>query len=141
MFRKSDIDTCYWNENNVDTCAVRQLEILDSASKLLKKGGIMVYSTCTYNEKENEQVVVEFLKKHKDYVICELSESLKQATARGIIVDDQYDTTKGARRYPHMHKGEGQFFIKLQRLGDGDIDYYTDEIDDDVFDDFLDDDV
>ena len=128
MFRKDDIDTYYWSENNVDTCAVRQLEILDSASKLLKRGGIMVYSTCTYNEQENERVVVEFLKKHQDYVICDLDECLKKATTSGVIVDEKFDTTKCARRYPHIHKGEGQFFVKLRRVGDGEIDYSEDII-------------
>ena len=118
MFRKHNIDTYYWSEKNVEACAIRQLEILNDVAGLVKANGILVYSTCTYNVEENEKVVVEFLKKHKDYVLCDLPDYIQDNTARGVVVERQYDTTKTGRRYPHMHKGEGQFVAKMMRINE-----------------------
>lgn len=118
MFRKSDIDTYSWNEANVKACAVRQLEILHSVSGCLKLGGRLVYSTCTYNVTENEGVVVEFLRSHPDYILIDLPDNVRTNTSRGVVIDDEYDTTKCGRRYPHIHIGEGQFVACMMRVGD-----------------------
>ena len=125
MFRKEDIDTYHWNEKDVEACAVRQLEILNSVSKCLKPNGILVYSTCTYNEKENERVVVEFLKNNKDFTLVELPQVVRENTSRGIIVDGVYDTTLCGRRYPHLFKGEGQFVAKFMKISEEDDREYS----------------
>ena len=49
-----------------------QCEILQSASRCLKKGGILVYSTCTLNKKENDRQIANFLKTNVEYeLLCE----------------------------------------------------------------------
>ena len=121
MFRKGN--TFNWNEKDVQMCAVRQLEILDSVCNALRPGGKLVYSTCTYNRQENEKVVVEFLKKHKDFHLCPLPQIVMDNTARGLVVDDAYDTKMCGRRYPHQFRGEGQFVALLCKVGDEDIEY------------------
>ncbi len=117
MFRKSDIDTYSWSNAEVAACAARQLEILESVSNALRRGGKLVYSTCTYNRQENEKVVAEFLRRHSDYRIIDLPENLRSITARGYREGD-IDTNKAGRRYPHLHIGEGQFVALLMRDGD-----------------------
>ncbi len=96
MFRRSDTAVENWSEENVEMCAKRQAMILDEAAKMLRPGGIMVYSTCTFAPAEDEDNIAAFLKRHDDYREI-LSEKL----------------------YPHRIKGEGHFVSKLQRLGGG----------------------
>jgi len=57
MFRKSDDVITHWNSNLPSMCAVSQKEILISADKTLKQGGVLIYSTCTYSLEENEEIV------------------------------------------------------------------------------------
>ncbi|MBR4998482.1 MAG: RsmB/NOP family class I SAM-dependent RNA methyltransferase, partial [Clostridia bacterium] len=71
MFRRGDAVSSQWNENLDIMCAKRQLEILEHADKTLKQGGKLIYSTCTYSQKENEDVVREFLANH-DYSLVEI---------------------------------------------------------------------
>ena len=115
MFRRNDINTYHWNTKNVETCAVRQLDILNSCKNCLKDGGKLVYSTCTYNLEENEKVVCNFLSENPDYTLIDLPKEIKENTARGYVVDSRFDTTKCGRRYPHLHKGEGQFIAVFKR--------------------------
>jgi 16S rRNA C967 or C1407 C5-methylase (RsmB/RsmF family) len=57
MFRKSDEACEQWSEANVAMCAERQWEILENAFRVLKPGGVLMYSTCTFNRTEDEEVV------------------------------------------------------------------------------------
>ncbi|QAT43191.1 16S rRNA (cytosine(967)-C(5))-methyltransferase RsmB [Aminipila luticellarii] len=57
--------------NEFDSLPIKQLEILKVASKYVKRGGILQYSTCTINKQENEEVIKEFLKKNKSFSIVE----------------------------------------------------------------------
>ena len=57
LFRKDKKARSEWSENNVALCAARQKRILAEASELLAPDGILIYSTCTYNEHENEQML------------------------------------------------------------------------------------
>ena len=54
MFKKEPIAVAEWSEENVENCAKRQAEILTCAAKMLKPGGRIVYSTCTFAKQENE---------------------------------------------------------------------------------------
>ncbi len=57
MFRKDPAAIQYWSPEYVLTCQTRQKEILRQAMKMLKPGGEMVYSTCTYSPEEDEEIV------------------------------------------------------------------------------------
>jgi len=102
MFRKSDDVITHWNSNLPSMCAVRQKEILISADKTLKQGGVLIYSTCTYSLEENEEIV-NWLKKELNYEIV----NIKADLPRGI------DLPQTVRLYPHKVKGEGQFVAVL----------------------------
>lgn len=70
LARKSDIKV-HMQSSDMDTLIPLQREILECASTMVKDGGILVYSTCTLNKKENEKQVTYFLQKHPDYVLEE----------------------------------------------------------------------
>lgn len=110
MFRKGDKMIESWNENLNIYCQSRQLEILENANKVLKCGGYLIYSTCTYAQEENEDVVRKFLDKH-NYKLVEIKTNLP----RGI------DMSEAVRLYPHKVKGEGQFVALLQKLEENDL--------------------
>ncbi len=64
--RKSDIKY-HMKNNDMDSCMKIQADLLDSATKYLKVDGVLVYSTCTLNKKENEFQIEAFLERHKNF--------------------------------------------------------------------------
>ena len=71
MFRKEEEAVRQWSEDHVKMCAARQREILEDAASMLKPGGTMVYSTCTFAPEENEGTILAFLKSHDDFYLEE----------------------------------------------------------------------
>lgn len=94
MFRKLPEAVEQWSPENVAICAARQKEILDNAAVMLKPGGVIVYSTCTFSKEENEDVIEYFLERHPDFTLEEME-----------------------RFWPHKVDGEGHFVAKLVRRG------------------------
>ena len=120
MFRKDVPAIEEWSEENVLLCKARQTDILENAAKILKYGGKLLYSTCTYSLEENETVVDEFLAAHPEFELCEVKESLRAVTADGIVFDGAVsrELYKCRRFYPHKADGEGQFLALLRKKGD-----------------------
>jgi len=84
-----------------------QLDILKGADQMIKDGGSLVYSTCTIDPSENEEVVTEFLNQNPEkYKIIPPMESLQ-----AFSVDNKF-----IRTFPHIHNMEGSFAVKLQKL-------------------------
>ena len=120
MFRKEDIAIQEWTPENVVMCAQRQEEILDCAVRMLKDGGYIVYSTCTFSLEENEMTVDSFLQRHPDFELVPATEKVKENTADGIKFDGcKCEHIKYTRRcYPHKTKGEGQFVAVLHNTNE-----------------------
>ena len=95
MFRKLPEAVNEWSPQNVEICAARQKEILDNAAVMLKPGGVIVYSTCTFSREENEDVIEYFLNEHPDFTVVKME-----------------------RFWPHKQDGEGHFVAKLVRRGE-----------------------
>ncbi|MCR4618229.1 MAG: RsmF rRNA methyltransferase first C-terminal domain-containing protein [Lachnospiraceae bacterium] len=95
MFRKNEEAVSEWSAENVKLCAERQSEILDCAAKMLRRGGRIVYSTCTFAKEEDELSIENFLKRNPDFT-CEKMERL----------------------WPHKVRGEGHFAAVLTKEGD-----------------------
>lgn len=105
MFRKDPGAITEWSENNVNICAERQRNILNDVWDALKPGGILVYSTCTYNRLENEENV--------EWICNELGAELLRVDLNGnsdIVVTDF-----GYRFFPHRTRGEGFFLSVLKK--------------------------
>ena len=117
MFRKSEEAVNDWSEENVLQSAKRQAEILNNARGLVKPGGYLIYSTCTYSPEENEENVGDFLLKNPDFKLVRVKESLEKKTVPGIKrFSKGAPNIEYARRfYPHISDGEGQFLALMQR--------------------------
>lgn len=93
MFRKNaDEALSEWSEENVALCAKRQTEILECATQMLKEGGRLVYSTCTFALAEDEGQVQAYLQSHPEMKL------LKQE-----------------KLYPHKVQGEGHFVALFEK--------------------------
>ncbi|MGN0308957.1 MAG: RsmB/NOP family class I SAM-dependent RNA methyltransferase, partial [Lachnospiraceae bacterium] len=68
MFRKNEEARREWSLQNVKLCAHRQEEILEEAAKMLRLGGKLVYSTCTFSKEENEESISRFLARHPEFI-------------------------------------------------------------------------
>lgn len=110
MMKKHNLAKEEWSVENIEYCAARQKEILNEAYKVLKKDGILVYSTCTYAKEENEDVIAWFLKEHEDLELMDINLSF----GRSGLSMEEFDSTKVRRIFP-MDKGEGHFIAKIRK--------------------------
>lgn len=113
MFKKESQALVDWSPQHVKSCAIRQRQILDFAYVALKENGILVYSTCTYSSEENEETIIEFIKKHPDMELMKIDVPWGRM---GLSLDSQIDTTFCRRIFP-MDDGEGHFIAKLRKKG------------------------
>lgn len=120
MFRKNEEAGAEWSEGEVKACAVRSREILENAHRLLKPGGVIIYSTCTWSLEENEMTVWDFLSSHPDFHLIEAKREIVNCTRDGIsYLGKESEALRMCRRfYPHVSQGEGQFLALLCRDGD-----------------------
>jgi NOL1/NOP2/sun family putative RNA methylase len=114
MFRKHPEGVAEWRSENVAACAVRQDEILAQADKMLRPGGYMVYSTCTFAPEENEGTISRFMAAHPHYHIQE--PHLYPGMSRGVpdwIPQPAKGIEDTVRLWPHKIKGEGHYAALL----------------------------
>ena len=116
MFRKEEAALTDWSEDTVSMCAARQCAILDEAARLLRPGGRLVYSTCTFAPEENEGVIAAFLAAHPEYQI-ETVDAPFFAPGRPDLADGNPDLARTFRLWPHRLRGEGHFAAVLRRTG------------------------
>lgn len=114
MFKKEEASIQDWSREAVNGCAMRQKEIIDSAGAMLKPGGLMVYSTCTFSTEENEEIIGGFLNRNPDFSIESIPKN--NGFAPGFSeYGEGYDLEKAARLFPHRVKGEGHFLCLLKK--------------------------
>ena len=104
MFRKEEAAITDWSVETVQMCARRQAEILHSAARMVKPGGRLVYSTCTFAPEEDELAVAAFLEAHPEF-------EPEQLEAPWFVPGE-----KGSHRmWPHKLLGEGHFAAVLRK--------------------------
>ena len=119
MFRKNEEAVTEWSEENVRLCAARQDEVLGYAAKMLRPGGRLVYSTCTFAPAENEGSISRFLKTHPDFSLVRVAAPEGFVCGRADwITEPAGNIDKTLRIMPHKVKGEGHFLAVLIRNGD-----------------------
>ena len=94
MFRKNPEAIADWSLEKVSQCAALQREILDHAIGMLREGGLLAYSTCTFSEEENEGMRNRILDKHPELSFLE-----------------------ERQLYFHNSVGEGQYFALFRKEG------------------------
>lgn len=112
MFRKDEAARSEWNLEQVEICAERQAMILDNAARMIKPGGVIVYSTCTFAVEENEDTVQAFLERNPEFYIDKPSMHNKLLEIGFTEKDGMY------RLWPHKLQGEGHFAVRLAKKGD-----------------------
>ena len=112
MFRKEEAAVTDWSEETVLMCARRQAEILHSGAQMVRPGGRLVYSTCTFAPEEDELAVAAFLETHPDF------EPEVIETPWFIPVENG-----GHRMWPHKLLGEGHFAAVLRKKGEEDCEF------------------
>ncbi len=111
MFRKDPDAIKNWEPDKILQFCEIQRGILSNAAKMLKNGGRMMYSTCTFAPEENEQMIGEFLSEHSDFELIKI-EHEKYGFAKGF---GEYSGC--ARLLPHKTNGEGHFLAYLEKRG------------------------
>jgi len=115
MFRKDEDAVRSWEKFKCEKCAGMQWDILKNVDRLLKPGGVVVYSTCTFSPEENEKMIDMFLKQHGDYELLEIPKIAGMEGGRPEWADNNTDMAKTARLWPHRLKGEGHFVAKMRK--------------------------
>ncbi len=113
MFRKDETARSEWSKANVENCVQRQRDILRTIWPTLRKGGYIIYSTCTFNRREDEENVLFIanelgaeiinLETDADWHIC------GDTTGRNLPV---------YHFFPHKTRGEGFFLALLKKTSD-----------------------
>ena len=109
MFRRDPDALKAWTKRKPEACSVLQREILHFAAMMLKPGGRLMYSTCTFAPEENELMIEEFLSTHEGFagVAIAHTEFGLEPGLRGEV--------HTARIWPHRQKGEGHFMAYLEK--------------------------
>lgn len=115
MFRKQDGGGKDWHPDRQEEYRAMQDPILEAAAALLKPGGQLVYSTCTFNTLENEAVIYSFLRRHPEFFQC-------PGEVPGVSIG--FDSAEGSaaramyRLWPHREEGEGHFLARVEKAGE-----------------------
>lgn len=112
MFRKDSDAISEWSPENVDLCSKRQLRILYDIWDCLAPEGTLIYSTCTFNEAENEDVVSRFISEND--AVCERITLAEEWN----ITEREKNGAFSYRFFPHKTKGEG-FSVSVIQKTDG----------------------
>ena len=118
MFRKQAHMIPAWEKQGPPVFAAMQREILKQASELLKPGGTMLYSTCTFSELENEGSIDQFLQEHPDFHLLDIPWYEGFCPGRPELVGSAFPLEKCVRLFPHKIDGEGHFLALLKKDGE-----------------------
>lgn len=114
MFRKDPQSAKEWSTEHIKFCASRQRRIICDVWNALRPGGILIYSTCTYNVEENENNI-RYISENLHAEPLNIRIPAEWGIAGGITVD-----TPSCRFFPHKVKGEGFFLAALRKSGNVD---------------------
>lgn len=127
MWRHNPLVEQEWSIKNIDLCVNRQRQILNSAAKAVRAGGRLVYSTCTFNVRENEENVLWFLGEHKEFVLKNIRVEFGR---KGLL--GRSDIDDAVRRVLPQDGGEGHFIAVFEKdsnnIGNTEYDTFSENI-------------
>ncbi len=98
-----------WQKKREDIKRLVEIQsaILFNASKLVKKDGVIVYTTCSLTEEENEKIISRFLEQRKDFK----KENASDSVDKRVVNENGF-----IRTYPHLHGLDGTFAARLKKI-------------------------
>ena len=118
MFRKQAHMIPAWEKQGPEVFANMQREILRQAAELLKPGGTMLYSTCTFSKLENEGSIDGFLAEHPEFTLEEIPRQEGFCSGMPELVRSRFPLERCVRLFPHKIDGEGHFLALLKKAGE-----------------------
>ena len=118
MFRKDQNLIDAYEKNGPEHYAPIQSQILENAYKMLKGGGKLLYSTCTFSDIEDEQVIISFLSGHPDLSVVDIEKKFGLCGPY-MRYSDNPEISGIVHALPHMFKGEGHFMALIRKDGCG----------------------
>lgn len=118
MFRKDKKMVKAWEEHGPEFFAKLQRSIITQAAQMLRPGGMILYSTCTFDAMENEGTIEYLLTQYPEFEICEIApyehfvKGMPETTMSG---NPEFEKT--VRIFPHKMHGEGHFLALLKKKG------------------------
>lgn len=103
----------------VQACARRQKGIVGDAAALVRPGGFLIYSTCTFSPEEDEQVIAHFLNEHPNFVLVEPPRFAGFASGQPAWANGTPELSHAIRLWPHQFPGEGHFIAVMQKEAAG----------------------
>lgn len=116
MFRKDEDAVKSWEKFKCEKCSSMQWDILQQVDKMLRPGGCILYSTCTFSPEEDELMIEKFMDQYGGvYELLEIPKSGGIEGGRTSWSKGSYDFSKAARLWPHKLNGEGHFAALLKK--------------------------
>ncbi|MBQ4271181.1 MAG: RsmF rRNA methyltransferase first C-terminal domain-containing protein [Clostridiales bacterium] len=120
MFRRDPNAVKSWERFGPDTCMPIQEEILECAHLMLRSGGELVYSTCTFFEGEDEEQIIKFMERHSGYKV------ISHPEISGVTSQGEDGILPGSMRiWPHLSRGDGHFCVHLKKSGDEETETFS----------------
>ena len=117
MFRKDEDAIKSWEKYKCEKCSGMQWDILQQVDKMLKPGGSILYSTCTFSPEEDELMIEKFMDEYRgNYELLEIPKTGGIEGGRTQWSNGTYDFSKAARLWPHKLNGEGHFAALIKKI-------------------------
>lgn len=118
MFRKDKKMVKAWEEHGPEFFCKIQKSIITQAAQMLKSGGMILYSTCTFDMRENEEVILHLLNEYPEFEICDMKqyEGFRPGFAETPVANNE-DLNKTVRIFPHCMQGEGHYLALVKKAG------------------------
>lgn len=138
-FRKDSGERKKWSEDYIAACAVRQDGLLADAGKLVRPGGVLVYSTCTFAPEEDEGTIARFLDDNPDFQVQETPkfDGFEPGKPEWLGTHGRIDDLRNTiRLLPHLTVGEGHFIAVLKKNSEeGNMEWMAEDEDDHLLQD------
>ncbi|SDX57122.1 NOL1/NOP2/sun family putative RNA methylase [Marininema mesophilum] len=115
MFRKDPATMERWSLRSTQAAAELQFSILEATAPMLRTGGRLVYSTCTFNPRENESVIHQFISNHPEFEVVRAPGVNHFSPARPDWANLDPSLNHAVRLWPHRLRGEGHFICVLEK--------------------------
>ena len=123
MFRKERKMVKAWEEHGPEYFSRIQKSIITQAAEMLRPGGMLLYSTCTFSPEENEQTIEYLLKENPQFELCQIKGYEGFAAGMPEVTESgNEELRKTVRIFPHRMKGEGHYLALLKKREEGSFD-------------------